>query len=97
MKLGNQLYAPEGYKKLSKGRTYHFVHSDVEGERVYLVSFGTSSRAPPSAVHGHARGNALQRPNPRVLPTPGGRWQAQEGGLDRVHAQTDNPPQCDRP
>ena len=41
--------------------------------------------------------DAPQRGHPRVLRALGGRGQAQEGGLDRLHAQADHPPQCDHP
>ena len=44
-------------------------------------------------VHGHAHRHTIQPRHSRLLPASGGRRQAQENGLDRLHAQAHHPPQ----
>jgi hypothetical protein len=39
MNIGSQMLAPDGYKNLEKGATYSFLHSDVENDRVWFVTF----------------------------------------------------------
>jgi Transposase len=47
------------------------------------------------ALHGHLARHALQSPYPRVLRTPPGSGQSQEGGVGSMHAQTTHHSQRD--
>lgn len=39
MQIGTQIFAPDGYEVLSKGRVYHLLLSDQERQRVLLLEF----------------------------------------------------------